>query len=137
MVRGDGHDPQAPPGSAASYLCLGPGWSSAANTPHRRHKTWVHEGGIATPLITHWPKGIAAHGEWRRTPAHVIDIAPTILELAGGTWPDEWQGTPAPASPGRRLVAILKIQDLRFTKRLDLTLGHCQPFSKQMLTLRP
>jgi arylsulfatase len=108
MVRGDGHDPQAPPGSAASYLCLGPGWSSAANTPHRRHKTWVHEGGIATPLIIHWPNGIVAHGEWRRTPAHVIDIAPTILELAGGTWRDRWQGAPSPASPGRSLVPILK-----------------------------
>ena len=65
MVRGDGHDPQALPGSAASYLCLGPGWSTCANTPLRRHKTWVHEGGIATPLIAHWPRGITA----RREPA--------------------------------------------------------------------
>ncbi len=63
MVRGDGHNPQAEPGSAESYLCLGPGWSNAANTPFRRHKTWVHEGGIATPLIAHWPKGIGARGE--------------------------------------------------------------------------
>ena len=58
MVRDDGHDPAAAPGSAASHLCLGPGWSTVANTPFRRHKTWVHEGGIATPLIVHWPKGI-------------------------------------------------------------------------------
>ena len=42
MVRGDGHSSQAPPGSAETYLCVGPGWSSAANTPFRRHKTWVH-----------------------------------------------------------------------------------------------
>ena len=60
--------PAAPPGSAASYLCLGPGFSSAANTPFRRHKTWVHEGGISTPLIVHWPRGIAAKGELRHTP---------------------------------------------------------------------
>jgi arylsulfatase len=39
------------------------GWSSLANTPFRRHKTWVHEGGISTPLIVSWPKGIAARGE--------------------------------------------------------------------------
>ena len=63
MVRHGGHDPSAPPGSAATYLCLGPGFSSAANTPFRRHKTWVHEGGISTPLIAHWPKGIKARGE--------------------------------------------------------------------------
>jgi len=83
MVRGDGHDPAAAPGSAASYLCLGPGWSSAANTPLRRHKTWVHEGGINTPLIVHWPAGIKARGELRHNPGHLIDLPPTILELAG------------------------------------------------------
>ena len=57
MIRSGGHDPQAPLGSSKSYLCLGPGFSSAGNTPFRRHKTWVHEGGISTPLIAHWPKG--------------------------------------------------------------------------------
>ena len=69
MVRGEGHDPNAPPGSAASFLCLGPGWSSAANTPFRRHKTWVHEGGISTPLIVHWPQGIATPGACGIIPA--------------------------------------------------------------------
>ena len=83
MVRGDGHDPSAPAGSAATYLCLGPGFSSAANTPFRRHKTWVHEGGTSTPFIVHWPKGISARGELRNALAHAIDIAPTILEIAG------------------------------------------------------
>ena len=83
MVRGDGHDPDAPLGSAGTYLCLGPGFSSAANTPFRLHKTWVHEGGISTPLIVHWPEGIDARNELRSTMGHVIDIAPTLLDLAG------------------------------------------------------
>lgn len=83
MVRGDGHDPLAPMGSAATYLCLGPGFSSAANTPFRRHKTWVHEGGISTPMIVHWPNGIKAKNEIRTAVAHVIDITPTLLDLAG------------------------------------------------------
>ncbi|MCA9165826.1 MAG: sulfatase-like hydrolase/transferase, partial [Planctomycetales bacterium] len=83
MVRGDGHDPQAARGSAESYLCLGPGWSTTANTPFRRHKTWVHEGGISTPLIAHWPARIDDGGALRRTPGHVVDIVPTVLELAG------------------------------------------------------
>lgn len=101
MVRGDGHDPQAAPGSAETFLCLGPGWSNVANTPFRRHKTWVHEGGISTPLVVHWPRGIPAKGELRRDPCHVIDIVPTMLELAGGalTLPDG-----APPLPGRSLV---------------------------------
>ena len=83
LVRGDGHDRAAPPGSAASFLCLGPGWASASNTPFRRHKIWVHEGGISTPLIVHWPKGITARGELRHDPGHVIDFVPTLLDLAG------------------------------------------------------
>jgi arylsulfatase len=105
MVRSGGHDPQAAPGSAASYLCLGPGFSSACNTPFRRHKTWVHEGGSATPLIVHWPKGITARNELRRTPGHVIDIVPTVLQLAGIEKPGQWNGEPIPEAPGKSLVA--------------------------------
>lgn len=104
MVRHGGHDPAAEPGSAATYLCLGPGFSSAANTPHRRHKTWVHEGGISTPLVAHWPKGIKAAGELRRTPGHVVDIVPTILEVAGVEKPSEWQGEHIPHAPGKSLA---------------------------------
>ncbi len=82
LVRGDGHDPMAPPGSSGSYLSLGPGWSSAANTPFRRHKIWVHEGGISTPLVVHWPQGITGRGEVRHDAGHVVDLVPTVLELA-------------------------------------------------------
>lgn len=104
MVRNGGHDPQAAPGSAASYLCLGPGYSSACNTPHRRHKTWVHEGGISTPLIAHWPAGIKISNQLRHTPAHVIDFVPTVLELTGVAKPKDWHGEPIPEAPGKSLV---------------------------------
>jgi len=83
MVRGDGHDPQAAPGSAKSYLCLGPGWSTTCNTPFRKHKTWTHEGGSCTPFIVHWPNKIKRRGEISQTPGHVIDLLPTILDAAG------------------------------------------------------
>lgn len=103
MVRGDGHDPDAPLGSAGTYLCLGPGFSSAANTPFRLHKSWVHEGGIATPLIVHWPAGIGAKGELRATVGHVIDISPTLLDLAGiGDEPDPG----GPPFSGRTLAPV-------------------------------
>jgi len=108
MVRNGGHDPAAPPGSAASYLCLGPGFSSAANTPMRRHKTWVHEGGISSPMIVHWPKGIAARGENRNAPVHFVDIAPTVLALAGGTFPGQSDQANVPPPPGTSLVTELK-----------------------------
>ena len=104
MVRDGGHDPAAPPGSAKSYLCLGPGFSSDCNTPFRRHKTWVHEGGISSPLIVHWPAGISAQGELRHTPGHVVDMVPTVLELAGVQKAKEWNGEAIPEAPGRSLV---------------------------------
>jgi arylsulfatase len=105
MVRDDGHDPSAPAGSAGTHLCLGPGWSTVANTPFRMHKTWVHEGGIATPLLVHWPQGIAARGELRRTPGHVIDLVPTILEAAGGQRTDNTTAAKGPPPPGESLIA--------------------------------
>ncbi len=106
MVRHGGHDPRADPGSSATYLCLGPGFSSACNTPFRRHKTWVHEGGISTPLIAHWPRGIRDKGALRSTPGHVIDIVPTLLEIAGVQKPAQWQGQPIPPAPGRSLLPV-------------------------------
>ncbi len=108
MIRGDGHDPQAESGSSGSYLCLGPGWSSLANTPFRRHKTWVHEGGISTPLIVHWPDGIAARGELRRSPSHLIDIVPTILEAAGETIAEPKARDETPRLPGKSLLALFQ-----------------------------
>ena len=101
MIRGDGHDPQAAPGSADTFLCLGPGWSTVSNTPFRRHKTWVHEGGISTPLIVQWPSGIPARNEYRHDICHMIDFVPTVLELAGAQ-PALPQG--APPRPGHSLV---------------------------------
>lgn len=108
IVRGDGHDPTAPPGSARTFLGLGPGWSTAANTPFRRHKSWTHEGGIATPLIVHWPAGLLhSRPGFRHTPGHVVDLPPTLLELAGGTWPTHHLGSPVPPPHGVSLTPIL------------------------------
>jgi arylsulfatase len=104
MIRGDGHDKNAPPGSEESFLCLGPGWSTAANTPFRYHKSWVHEGGIASPLIVHWPAGIQAQGELRRTPSHFVDIVPTMLDLAGCTAQPPWRGENSPPPAGVSLA---------------------------------
>jgi arylsulfatase len=107
MVRGEGHDRSAPPGSRKTFLCLGPGWSSCCNAPFRRHKTWVHEGGIATPWIVHWPRGISARGELRHQPVHVVDVVPTALELAGVPLPREHDGAPVPPLHGRSFATSL------------------------------
>ncbi|MBN2452184.1 MAG: sulfatase-like hydrolase/transferase [Lentisphaeria bacterium] len=108
IIRGDRHDPKAAPGSGESYLCLGPGWSSASNSPFRLHKSWNYEGGIASPLIVHWPNGGLPAGQLRHTPAHFIDLLPTLLELADGEFAPAWNGNVTPALPGHSLVPAFR-----------------------------
>ncbi|MEM9658654.1 MAG: arylsulfatase [Planctomycetota bacterium] len=71
---------------AVSY---GQGWANASNTPFRKFKVFSHEGGIATPLIVHWPAGMkAAPGSITASPAQLIDLMPTILDATGAEYPD-------------------------------------------------
>jgi len=107
MIRADGHDAKAAPGSAASHLCLGPGWSSAANAPFRLHKSWVHEGGISSPWIAHWPNGIKDKGKLRHNPCHFVDVVPTLIELAGGTAKGS-DGAGAPPFAGRSIASVFQ-----------------------------
>ena len=85
LIRGDGHDRTVPPGSARSFLGLGPGWSTCSNTPFRLHKSWVNEGGIASPMIVHWPNGLKDANSLRHHPCHFVDVLPTLVDLAGGS----------------------------------------------------
>jgi arylsulfatase len=84
IIRGDGHDSSAPLGSARTHLGLGPGWASNSNAPFRLHKSWLNEGGISSPLIVQWPKGIRGHNQLRHDACHFIDVLPTLVDLAGG-----------------------------------------------------
>ena len=103
LLRGK-HLREARPGSEDTYLCLGPGWSSCCNSPFRRHKIWVHEGGVATPLVASWPNGIEARGELRHDMGHCVDFVPTILELAGMRKEEIPLPDGAPPLPGESLV---------------------------------
>ena len=100
IIRGDGHDSSAAPGSARSYLCLGPGWASAANTPFRLHKSYVHEGGIASPLIVHWPAGIRE----TRAPSGMTHVTLSMCFLQ--LW-----GLPEGIRPRRRPMAHPRCRD--------------------------
>lgn len=101
-----GNDPSVMPGPEDTYQSVGLEWAAYSNTPFRRFKSFVHEGGIATPLIASWPSHIGpgiVH-----EPGHIIDIMPTLLELAGGSYPDEFNGHPIQAMEGRSLVPLLR-----------------------------
>lgn len=107
IIRGDGHDPSAPPGAWNSYLSLGPGWSSASNAPLRLHKSWLQEGGISSPMIVHWPAGIREQNAIRHNPCHLIDVLPTLVDLAGGRTTDG-AVSGAPPLPGRSIAPVFK-----------------------------
>ena len=77
------HDPSTQPGERGSYVAYQEGWAMASNTPFRLYKQWVHEGGILTPFIAHWPAGINGTGTINDSPGHVMDLLPTLQELAG------------------------------------------------------
>lgn len=75
----------AMPGPADTYVAYGEGWANVSNTPFREYKHWVHEGGISTPLIAFWPQGILKPGSIATDPGHLIDVAATLVDLAGAT----------------------------------------------------
>jgi arylsulfatase len=85
------------PGAADTYHGYGEAWANVSNTPFREYKHWVHEGGIATPLVAHWPAGIRTApdqtpGRLVRDPAHLIDLMATCVDLSGAVYPREFGG---------------------------------------------
>ena len=93
-------DPSKP---NSDWFC-GESWAFLENTPFRRYKHFNHEGGIATPLIAHWPAGIKARDELRSQPGHLIDILPTCLEVAGAAPLKERAGVAVLPPEGRSLL---------------------------------
>ena len=96
------------PGPEETFQGVGPGWANVNNTPFRMHKIWSHEGGIATPLVAHWPDGIRRRGTITNEVGHVLDIMATCLEVTGASYPSEFQGRPILPNEGRSLVPAFK-----------------------------
>ncbi|MCG6190491.1 arylsulfatase [Maribellus maritimus] len=84
--------PEAELGSRDSWTAYGKNWGNVSNTPYRKYKTFTHEGGIITPLIVHWPKGIKSVGRLSHEPVHITDIFPTILSLTQTQYPKRLKG---------------------------------------------
>jgi arylsulfatase A-like enzyme len=96
--------PKVLPGADDTYVAYGKAWANVSNTPFREYKHWVHEGGISTPLIAHWPAGIQAKGELRTQPGHLIDVMATCLDVAGTTFPETKNGHHVLPPEGKSLV---------------------------------
>ena len=87
-----GNDPDRMPGPENTYQSYGTAWANLSNAPFRLYKHWIHEGGISTPLIVHWPAGIADKGAIRHAPGYLPDIMATILDVTGTPYPSAWDG---------------------------------------------
>lgn len=101
-----GNIPGLRPGGADTFMSYDLPWANASNTPFRLYKHWVHEGGIATPCVVHWPARVPA-GETIHAPAHFIDVLATCLDAAGVPYPAELQGRPLVPLEGESLLPAL------------------------------
>lgn len=103
-----GNEPGVMPGGEDTYASYGRAWANLSNTPFRFYKRWTHEGGIATPLIVHWPGGALANGSVVRRPFQLTDVLPTILEAAGVPYPTRYQGREIQPCEGRSILPALR-----------------------------
>ena len=104
-----GDRPEVMPGPDDTFQTYGPGWASLSNTPFRAHKHRTHEGGIATPLIVHWPAGLGAMpGSLIHAPGHVVDLMPTVLEVSGAEYPARVEGRETLPLAGESLLPLLR-----------------------------
>ena len=102
-----GNSPEIFPGPPDTYASYGLPWANLSNTPFRTYKHWVHEGGIATPLIVHWPAAIKVPGI-RQDPGHLIDIMATCVDAAKGSYPRHFAGHSVQPLEGKSLLPLFE-----------------------------
>src|SRR5690606_464015 len=95
------------------FLTYGQSWANASNTPYREYKHWVHEGGISSPLIAHWPEGIpsALRGKLIHTYSFLPDIMATFVDVSGASYANDKDGKPVPAMAGKSFRPVLNGSD--------------------------
>ena len=103
-----GNDPNVMPGPEETYQSYGVPWANVSNTPFREYKHWVHEGGISTPFIAHWPKGMGDCGALRGQAAQLPDVMATCIEVAGAEYPQEREGHSVQALEGYSMLPVFR-----------------------------
>jgi arylsulfatase A-like enzyme len=101
---------QGDPTRGESDWFCGMSWAFAQNTPFRLFKHYNHEGGIATPLIAHWPAGITTKNELRKQPSHLIDVMATCVDVSRAPYPAEFKGKSIIPMEGKSLTAAFSNQ---------------------------
>jgi arylsulfatase len=91
-----------------SFLNQGAALAALSNTPFRSYKRYHHEGGIASPLVAWWPRGLRNPGRISHRLSHVADIMPTCLQLARIAYPSQFEGRTVIPLAGASLVDVLR-----------------------------
>ena len=102
------NNPAVAIGDKGSYVAYDEPWANASNTPFRKYKQWTFQGGIATPFIAHWPRGIKNKGAIRPEVGHITDLMKTCLDVAGATYPTEYKGNSLLPLRGESLLPVFK-----------------------------
>ena len=118
------------PGPLESYRTQGLPWANVSNTPFRKFKWWLHEGGIASPLIVHWPRVIRRGGMVTGQVGHIIDLMPTFLEVAGVDYPVSKGNQKLIPLEGLSLLPIMKGRKRRGHEALFWRFGQCRAVRK-------
>ncbi len=101
------------PGPDGTYIAYGRNWANVSNTPFREYKHWVHEGGVSTPLICHWPGHIKTPGKLCGSPGHLIDIMATCVDVGGAQYPTEYKGNSIQPMEGVSLASTFDGKPLK------------------------
>ena len=99
------------PGAEDNYQSYGIPWANVSNTPFRYYKHWVHEGGISSPLVAHWPAGITLRGAWTDEVGHLIDILATCADVGQASYPQEHAGNVITPLEGKSLAPVFRNED--------------------------
>ena len=104
--------PETMPGPDGTFVAYGRNWANVSNTPFREYKHYIHEGGISTPFIAHWPKQIAAKGKITPQVGHIIDVMATCVDIASAAYPEQVKGESIHPLEGASLLPVFKDETL-------------------------
>ncbi len=99
-----GNDVTRIPGSEDTYMSYATEWANVSNTPFRMYKHYIHEGGISTPLIAHWPAGIQSPNRKSNQVGHLVDLMATCVDVADAEYPTLYNGYQITPLEGQSLV---------------------------------
>ncbi|HEY5222619.1 MAG TPA: arylsulfatase [Microbacteriaceae bacterium] len=103
-----GNDVSIVPGPETTYATYGRAWANLSNTPFREYKHWIHEGGISTPFIAHWPSGLDEGSAIRTQPHQLMDVMATVLEISGARYPADFAGREILPLEGISMIPTLR-----------------------------